>query len=60
LTFDQVPVRTRFTVGFEYTTDKRNAGSCVLLVDSHAKYYQYSKLLNLHLPSGGGPDYCTS
>jgi len=50
------------TPAFDYNgySQRHDAGACVLLVDGHAKYYQYTKLLGLHLPSGGGPDYCTS
>jgi prepilin-type N-terminal cleavage/methylation domain-containing protein len=39
-------------------------GSCVLLADGHVKWYRYSRLVDLHLPTGnetnwGGLDYCT-
>jgi prepilin-type N-terminal cleavage/methylation domain-containing protein/prepilin-type processing-associated H-X9-DG protein len=48
--------------GFDYDaySKRHDGGACVLLVDGHAKYYQFGRLMQMHLPSGGGTDYCTS
>ncbi len=52
--------------GYDYQnySGRHTDGSNVLLIDGHAKYYQYGKLLTLNLPTAnrtdwGGVDECT-
>lgn len=41
-------------------SQRHDGGTCCLLLDGHMKYYQYGKLMQLNLPSGGGLPYCSS